>query len=115
MDENNIEVIGYETEDRKPRKRRKRRRPLGTLLYMIFWGLILSMFSGLVVSQAGRYNELRAELYRLEESIAREIALTQELELQIMFFDSDAYIERRAREWLGMVRPNELVFRNNAE
>ena len=97
--------------------RKKRRKPMAksTLIFLVFWLTIIGLSFILVINQAGTYNELRADLERIEDDIA---AITQEnynLSLQIQFFDSDAYIEQRAREWLGMVRPHEIVFRNIAE
>ena len=83
-------------------------------MYAAFWLLILGMFSGLIVNQASRYNQIRDQLNHVEAEIAREVAIYEHLRLQIDFFDSDAYIERLAREQLGMVRPNEIVFRNRA-
>lgn len=49
-------------------------------------------------SLAGELNEVNADLAELRE-------------LQNLA-DSDAYIERVARDQLGMVRPNEIVFEN---
>lgn len=80
----------------------------------MFWFLTIGMLAAFIVSQAGMYNELRAELNQVQAAIAREAAEVEQLYLQITFFDSDAYIEQLARERLGMVRPNEIVFRNIA-
>jgi len=73
------------------------------------------MFSALIITQAGQYNELRETLHRIEGEVAAERAIHDDLNRQILFFDSDAYIETLARERLGMIRPNEIVFRNIAE
>ena len=94
------------------KKRRKRR--IG-IAYIIFWVLVLFMLAGFIISQAGTYNELRLELIhrQMEEAFEREVL--HNLEIQLRFFDSDVYIEQLARERLGMIRPNEIVFRNVAE
>ena len=73
------------------------------------------MFAGLMITHIDRYNVLRAELERIEVDIAAEEAIYQDLNYQILFFDSDARIEQLARERLGMIRNNEIVFRNIAE
>ena len=97
----------------KPKKKRKR--PVYNFFFVSFWLLIVVMFTGLIITQATRYNELRAELERVEAQIAAERVTMEDLEMRLMFFDSDAHIERLARERLGMVRQNELVFVNIAD
>ena len=92
----------------------KRKRPFYNFLFLTMWVLIIVMFSGLIVTQAINYNELRAELERVEALLAEEEATIADLEMRLMFFDSDAHIERLARERLGMVRQNELIFVNIA-
>jgi len=99
--------------ERPPKPRVKNKFTL--TLYVIFWALILIMFSGMIVTQAGIYNGLRADLDRISGDVVREQSIASDLEHQLMFFDSDAYIEALARERLGMIRPNEIVFRNMAE
>ena len=49
----------------------------------------------------------RRELSAVLQEAAADLADLRELQ-QIV--DSDAYIERVARDQLGMVRPNEIVF-----
>jgi cell division protein FtsB len=103
-------------EDRQPRKRiKKRERPLVITLYVMFWAAVLIMFAGLFVSQMESYNELQAELTRVNSNIALERAEYERLQHQLHLFDSDAYMEQLARDRLGMVRPNEIVFRNIAD
>ena len=77
--------------------------------------VLIGLSFALVVGQAGRYNELRAEADAVEAEIERATARNEELQRQIEFFDVDAYVENLARERLGMLRPNELIFRNVAE
>jgi len=95
----------------KPKKKRR----FSMFLYIIFWIAIIGMFSGMVVVQMSNYNEYRADLLRIQADIAREQAIYADLRLQMTMFDSDAYIERLARERLGMVHPHEIVFRNIAD
>ena len=99
--------------DEKPK--RKRSRPLFNFFFMTFWGTIVVMFTVLIITQATRYNELRAELDRINADIAAERAVEADLEMRLLFLDTDAIIERIARERLGMVRQNEIVFVNIAD
>lgn len=97
------------------RRVKKRERPMVLALYVIFWATALIMFGGLFVSQMDSYNNLQAELTRVNTEIERAQAERDMLEFQLSFFDSDAYMEQLARNMLGMVRPNEIVFRNIAD
>ena len=96
----------------KPKKKRKR--PVYTFFFVSLWAVIVVMFAVLIITQAGRYNELRAELDRVNALVDMERATLEDLEMQLLFFDSDAHVERLARERLGMVRQNELIFINIA-
>jgi len=99
------------------RTRTKRKKPISktAYLYIIFLLSIIGLSFVLVVNQARRYNELRQQVINITYNIDAQTAINEELERQLDFFDSDTYIEKRAREWLGMVRPNEILFRNIAE
>ena len=94
--------------------RRKRRKHL-KYFYIPFWLLIIGSFAGLIVMQASRYADYRQELERLDTELRQEEQIAEDLRLQQAFIGSDAYIERLAREWLGYVRQDEIVFKNIAE
>ena len=95
--------------------KRKRSRPLYNFFFVTFWGTIVVMFTVLIITQATRYNELSAELARINAEIEAERVIEADLEMRLLFLDSDAIIERLARERLGMVRQNEIVFVNIAD
>jgi len=104
-----------ETNQRKPMKTPIIRRKFALFMYIMVWVLTLATFSGLVIIRASQYNELRASLDVINTDIAREQSIYYDLNRQMFFFDSDAYIEQLARERLGMILPNEILFRNIAE
>ena len=93
----------------------KMSRRFRNLVFFLFCLLVLGAFSRLVVIQAERYNALRTEYNRIDSSLTRAQAREAYLNYQIAHFDSDAYIEMRARERFGWVRPNELVFRRRVD
>jgi cell division protein FtsB len=83
-------------------------------MYIVFWAAVLIMFAWHFVSQMENYNELQSELSRINANVSAAAAKQEQLEFELSFFDSDAYLEQLARERLGMARPNEIVFRNTA-
>ena len=90
---------------------KKKSSRLGRWLYAMLCLLILGAFALLISSQANRYNALRAQNDRWQEELSRAVAVYEDLHYQMAYFDTDAYIERLARERLGWVLPNEIVFR----
>jgi len=103
--------------NRKPIKRKsklKRRNPRW-YFYLPFWLLIIGMFSALTVMQMSRFEGYRQQLDRLEAELTRERQAGADLRYRQAFYASDAYIERLARERLGFVRQDEILFQNIAE
>ena len=92
----------------------KKRKSKTTLLFVLFWIAIIGLSFVYVAERSGQYNELRETYRGIRTQIEREEARNHELQLRLEFDDGDAYIERLARERLGMVRPNVIVFRNIA-
>jgi len=99
---------------KKPIKQPDKKRKLGTFIFVAFCLLVLVAFSALISRQASIYNDLRVVNNRYEAELARQLVIYEDLNYQLAHLDSDAYIERLARERLGWVRPNELVFRRNS-
>jgi cell division protein FtsB len=72
------------------------------------------MFAGLIAIQFSSYQEYRQELNRLAAELAQEEQIAVDLRYRQAFYESDAYIERLAREMLDFVRQDEIIFRNIA-
>ena len=85
------------------------------LLYGPLWILIIGAFTGLIVVQLAEYESYRIELDRLTAELIYEQQVAQDLRHRQAFYESDAYIEQLAREMLGFVRQDEIVFQNIAE
>jgi len=110
-------ILDNQNESIKPKKKRKakwRKRFKIRYRFFAFWVLIFITLIAFVIGQAGRYSDLLREYEDIQDAIAEVRAEAEQLDLQLTFFDSDAYIEQLARERLGMIRPNEIVFRNIA-
>ena len=100
----------------KQKTERKRARiSIRMVFYALFWLLLLSATSVVMVMQASRYNTYRDVLAQVEADLRKEERTNMELQEQMYFYDSDAYIEQLAREHLGYVKPDEIIFINVAE
>lgn len=80
-----------------------------------FIGVILAVFSVFVAVniaiQLNTYVELKAQKQELEEKIAEEEQKKEEYNNQMEYYSTDEYIEKIAREQLGLVMPDEIVFK----
>ncbi len=77
----------------------------------IFWGIVIACAVTTVVSQQITINKKKAEVDRLDASIEAMNERKAELETQENTYMSDEFIEDVARERLGYVRSDEVVFR----
>jgi len=91
-------------------KEKKKIKPI-TIAYILLCVLIIGAFALFIAGQADRYNALQVQYYRIQEELTRAQAVYADLQYQMAHFDTDAYIEQLARERLGWVMPNEIVFR----
>lgn len=100
--------------EKKERKKGRGMRPTA-----IFLRLFLLMFIGTVAvgfgSQANRYQELLEERVSLQVEIDSEKERQIEYKKQQEYYNSDTYIEQMAREYLGMVKPNEILYISRGE
>ena len=103
--------------NRRPIKRNSKlkRRTTRWYFYIPFWLLIIGMFSALTVMQMSRFEGYQLQLDRLAAELAREVQAGEDLRYRQAFYASDAYIEQLARERLGFIRQDEIVFQNIAE
>lgn len=74
--------------------------------------LVVAVASAVAIyfKQEEQMTRLLANRVTLESQLANAQARKAELEELQNIVDSDEYIERIAREQLGMVRPNEIIF-----
>ena len=99
----------------KNAQEKKKRSKISTFLYLLMCAVIIGSFMRLMYIQAEQYNDLHARHAAILEDFDRARAEYYALSYQIAHFDSDAYVERLARNRWGWARPNEIVFRQRAE
>lgn len=72
--------------------------------------LVILYFSVLFASQYWRLIQLRHTLRNIEQDIQAVLVLNEEMVKEIERLHTPGYLEQRARQELGMVRPGELLF-----
>ena len=99
----------------KKAKRTNRKRALNyNRLGMLAIAMVVLMLLGISAMQSRRL-ENRLALYNnkaetLEERIEEEIARTEEIDNLKKYMNTDQYAEEIARNRLGLVKENEIVF-----
>jgi len=94
---------------------KKKKSKISTFFYVLVCAVIIGAFARLIIFQADNYNEQRAQHEAILADLARARTEYYALRYQIANIDSDAYIERLARDRLGWARPNEIVFRQRMD
>ena len=79
--------------------------------------VVLTVFSVFVavnlIWQLNTYAQLKVDKEKLEAEITEENKKKQEYTNQMEYYTTDEYIEKIAREQLGLVMPDEIVFKIN--
>lgn len=90
----------------------KNKKSFSNFITIVFMVVFVGMVSVNFIVQ----NEKLKELEQQEQAIAQQIEAENEkrldLESQMNFVNSDAYIEKIAREQLGLIKSNERLFLN---
>ena len=100
---------------KKAVKPTKKRRPFDktvVLFFMILFFIAVSIGIGTQLNLYGQYKkEAEAVLIQIQEEQEKNAEYIREKE----YYNSDAYIEKVARQQLGLVMPNEVLYVNNAK
>ncbi len=102
-----------EEEKRKDRaqKRKKTRRSViyGLTVILVF----VTILTVQVVRTHNKYKSYAEEEQRLQQELEEEQAKKEDLETEKEYMQSQEYIEDEAKRRLGMVKDNEIIFREN--
>ena len=80
------------------------------VIFMLIFAFAI-VFS--ISANLNTYRALKSEEALLKENIAAENEKTQKLYEEKEYYTSDDYIEVVARNQLGLIKPNEIVFIKN--
>lgn len=96
-------------------KGKRKHRSGTTVMVLAFMVVFLTAVGINAGMQFKRYRALKAEEARILAAIEDANEETMEIEADRAYYASDAYIEKIAREQLGLLKPNEVLFINRAE
>ena len=97
------------------RKRIRKSRKASSLFVRLFLLVfVCAVFVG-VGKQAVRYQEVKEEMAVVTAEIEAEQEKQLTFETRKEYYTSDSYIEQVAREQLGMIKPNEIIYINRSE
>lgn len=82
---------------------RKRLITLISISFIIYFILI-------IFSQQPRIDSLMVEKQKIQEKIREEQVLHEQLQYYLSIIGTDEYVEMMARQRLGYVKPNDIVF-----
>ena len=97
------------------KKRVKKSRKASTLFVRVFLLVFVGAVSLGIGKQAVRYQEVKEELAVVTAEIEAEKEKQLTFETRKDYYTSDIYIEQVAREQLGMVKSNEILYINRSE
>jgi cell division protein FtsB len=97
------------------KKRVKKSRKASTLFVRVFLLVFVGAVSLGIGKQAVRYQEVKEELAVVTAEIEAEKEKQLTFETRKEYYTSDTYIEQVAREQLGMVKSNEIIYINRSE
>lgn len=90
-------------------KKRKKFLRIGLLL------LLIGYVSAMLINQQTQFNYIRSQKQQISKQIAELKEENQRLERQIDLSNTDEYIEKVAREQLGMVKDGEVRYLDDSE
>lgn len=99
---------------RQARKQKKQQKPYGLFLKGFLFAFVCIVCIGMA-KQAVYYEELQQEQELVLAQIEAEKEKQASFENRKEYYHSDAYIEQIAREQLGMIKPNEILYINRSE
>ncbi len=93
-------------------KKQKKSNRIWVRIFLIVFAIVVVAD---VAWQYQRYEVLQEELSEINQQIAEEKKKATDFEARKEYYNSDAYIEQIAREKLGLVKSNEILYINRAE
>lgn len=93
----------------------RKKRPFDKTIVLFFMVLFFIAVSIGIAGQLKIYGQYKQEAEEILLQIQEEQEKNAEYLREKDYYNSDAYIEKVARQQLGLVMPNEILYVNNAK
>lgn len=93
----------------------RKKRPFDKTIVLFFMVLFFIAVTIGIASQLKIYGQYKQEAEEILVQIQEEQEKNAEYIREKEYYNSDAYIEKVARQQLGLVMPNEVLYVNNAK
>ena len=80
------------------------------MVQMLVWAFIVAFFAYFSYQNIIKLYQVKANAASIQKQIDAETAHTADIQKEMEYQESDAFIEKVAREQLGLVKPDEIVF-----
>ena len=95
----------------KLKKRRKLQHRISVISISCVVLLLMTILGVGSISLHEKNRNYKAQEAQLQEQIAEEMARAEEIEELEAYVGSDKYVEDVAKEKLGLINPNEIIFK----
>ena len=95
---------------KRRRKVHKKTGALRLVLFVPFWIVLAVSFGGVILTQAEKRGRRVSEITSAGRELDRLRQLSRDLEHEIRFNTEDKAVEKAARDQLGLVYPDEIIF-----
>ena len=92
----------------------RKKRPFDRTIILFFMVLFFAAVSVGIGSKLKLYGQYKQEAEDILSQIEEEQKKNAEYIKEKEYYNSDAYVEKVARQQLGLVMPNEILYVNNA-
>ena len=82
----------------------------GLKIYIILFSMLIVLLTGVCYIEYAKNLKLDNDIKQIQKEIEAEKSKTQSLNDMLKNRDNDEYVERIAREQLGYVKPNEIIY-----
>ena len=105
----NIETNNSENTVSKTSEKKKKRKSHNFLYLLIVSAILFAGVSAIYI-EYGKTIELNKRDAEILKEIENQNKITEKINNQQNYYDSDEYVEKIAREQLSLVKPNEILF-----
>jgi len=82
----------------------------GVVAQLIVWAVIIAFFAYITYFNVQKLTVIQAEKVEVEDEISEANRKTDELNITQEYQETDEFVEKVAREQLGLVMPDEIIF-----